>query len=215
MFDHEILSQRLTDYAGEFESHITVLCDQNQFELFRRRCEEMGAKALVIELNVGDRPIQPMLCKRHSDSASDTLKDISKMIASLASEFEIERVKVEASLSNSGIPTLNSSAENLPVDCYFEHHVKIELPVSFDEEKLRDGVKVYSGHLSKNPLNTDNSKQRRFVTQRFYRSTMQCALSQLEELERFLVEANYEILQVIREFNIYDSNIERDAGWIT
>lgn len=120
MFDYEILGQRLTDFAGEFESHITVLCDDDKFELFRTRCEELSAKALIIELNVGDRPVQPMLCKRHAASASNTLRDISRMVDSLEREFDIERVKVEASLNNNGIPELEGSAVNLPPDFYFE-----------------------------------------------------------------------------------------------
>jgi len=215
MFDFDVLSQRLAEFSGEFESHITVLCNEDKFELFRERCHELGAKALIIELNVGRRPVQPMLCKRHTASANDTLHDISSMVDSLAKEFEIERVKIEASLKNKGIPTLPGSAAKLPADCYFEHHVKLELPVNFDESKLKIGVKRFSGHLSRNPLNADQVKQRRFVTQRFYNSTMQYAQTQLEELEEFLLRDNYEILQVIREFNIYDSNVERDAGWIT
>lgn len=215
MFDSDILKQRLTHFAGEFESHITVLCEAGKFEIFRARCEELGAKALIIELNVGDRPVQPMLCKRHAASTTDTLSDISNMVDVLAKEFKVERVKVEASLRNRGIPMVGTDAEGLPADCYFEHHIKLELPVNLDDNELREQVKRYDGYLSKNPLNEDSLKQRRFVTQRFYNSTMKYALSRLDELEDFLVRTNYDVLQVIREFNIYDSNIERDAGWIT
>lgn len=41
MFNYDVLSQRLIHFSGEYESHITVLCDQDRFELFKERCQEL------------------------------------------------------------------------------------------------------------------------------------------------------------------------------
>ena len=106
-------------------------------------------------------------------------------------------------------------ADKLPADCYFEHHVKLELPLKFDELALRRCMAKYNGYLSKNPLSKEGVIQRRFVTQRFYQSTRKEAEQNLGPLLLKLQESDLKILQVIREFNIYDSNIARDAGWMS
>lgn len=214
MIDYDVLAERLHYYAGAYESHITVLCDEGMFDRFSDRCQALDAKAIVIELNVGDRPVQPMLCKRHLTGSSETLSNIVQMIGALSEEFEVERVKVEASLNNRGIPLRSDSAVRLPADCYFEHHVKLDLPNGFDDGELRNQVRKFSGHLSLNPLHTDKSRQRRFITQRFYNSTENQASLKLKQLEEYLEHTDFDVLQVIREFNIYDSNIDRDRGWM-
>jgi len=219
VFNASILKERLSFYEGDYESHITVSCDEKQFPLFEEQCALFNAKALIIELHMGATPRQPMLCKRHSNKSSknpsDSLNDIAMMVESLSKKFAIERVKVEASLRNKGIPHTLEAASKLAADCYFEHHLKIDLPNNFDEQALRLIAQQFDGHLSKNPLSKSSDRQKRFITQRFYQCTAEKAFEKLIALQTYLVQSNYQVSQVIQEFNIYDSNIGLDAGWMT
>jgi len=214
IFNSHILRDRLALYKGEFESHITVACDKDQFPFFREQCDIHNGKALIVELNEGDNPTQPMLCKRHPKNVLNTLEDISYIVDALSSNFKVVRVKVEASIHNECIPNSIIEAAELPSDCYFEHHLKVNLPDGFNEEELRKKSKKFNGHLSRNPLNRRSKKQKRFITQRFYSCTSEYSHKKLIELKAYLVQSNYDVIQVIREFNIYDSNVNLDSGWI-
>ncbi len=214
MFDKTRLENQLTKFPGNYECHITVLIDSSEFSTFEKRCKSLGAKALIIELDAGQSAIQPMLCMRLHAEAQEVLDRICGMVRVLAQDFKVQRVKVEASISNRNIPATFEETIGLAKDCYFEHHIKLELPLGFDVNQLKQSIKPLAGHLSRNPLSSGNDTEHRFITQRFYRCTLSQAGAELERLERYLLKAEIRIIQIIREFNIYDSNVGLDAGWI-
>jgi len=214
MFQAEVLRERLNYFSGQYECHITVCINKSEFAAFKSICESLAAKALTIHLENGDSAIQPMLCKRYAQGAGEVYTDIVYAVSELSKFFKISRVKVEAASTNANIPMTAAECKALPSDCYFEHHLKLELTSGQDLNTLKESVKQYDGYLSKNALSISGSLEERFVTQRFYNCALQQAEEKLLLLTNFLNENDYKIGKVIKEFNIYDSNALLDSGWM-
>ena len=214
------LYQRLKTYSGIFECHITVALPPNQPEkllLFENICKNLGGKAIIIQLTNGITPTHPMIGKILKGDADAVLSQILALIDGLSRYFSIIRLKIEAGISNNNLPVTTKDAELLPSSCYFEYHLKMLLDKAYDLKQLRALFLPYHGYVSKNTLKKDNNNnshwESRFVTQRFRLSKME-AEEHLSELLVFVNTQNIKIQKVIREFNIFDSNSDLDAGWI-
>jgi len=209
-----LLAERLAHFEGRYELHLSVGAAPDQIPSFVALCADEGAKAVVIELAQGQSAYQPMLCKyvKGSDIA---LSEVRRLSALLREHYALLRVKIEAALDNHGIPSSDREAQGLPEDCYFEHHVKVFLPQSFDLDTLRLQVRECQGHLSHNALKRgDDGRQVRFITQRYARVSDANAKAGLDRLLRLLAELGLPLCDMIREYNIYDSEIGLDAGWM-
>jgi hypothetical protein len=112
--------------------------------------------------------------------------------------FRVVRAKIEAAADNPGVPLATG---------YFEFHVKIRLV----DARLVDGAdaiaKAHGARLSQN-----GRAGTRFVTMRVYRASHAEAEAKLAALLDAL--AAFEIAGVAREYAVYDSRIELDAGWL-
>lgn len=208
------LAERLAHFEGRYELHLSVGASPAAVPSFVARCAEEGAKAVVIELDRGLSAYQPMLCKYVTGSAL-ALEEVERLSALLRERYTLLRVKIEAALDNHGIPSTDEEAQDLPEDCYFEHHVKVLLPTSVDLDELRRQVAERQGHLSRNALRReDDGRQVRFITQRYYRTSNARAKAGLERLLRLLARLRLHVGETIREYNIYDSDVGLDAGWM-
>lgn len=214
IYNKETLLKRLQHYGGLFECHITVVLSGNRVQDFCESCYALNAKPIVIELSSGATSFQPMLSKRLSGEAIAVLASIEELEAQLSAQYDVTRIKVEAALSNHGIPSTNGDAISSVRDCYFEHHVKVLLDKTEDRELLRRNLESLQGHLSRNALNQLGDTEQRFITQRFYNTGQMEAAENLEKLINFLTLEKITILDQIREYNIYDSNVDLDSGWI-
>ncbi|MBU6954995.1 hypothetical protein [Hahella sp. HN01] len=204
----------LKAFPGKYEIHITVVTrDQVALQRFVDFCAVKEAKAIVIQLSSGEHCTQPMLCKRLSGAPEKVWEQIQELCDGMASEgFSVERLKIEAAISNANIPQHDEAATQFPEYCYFEHHLKLRLPADYDLTVLRAKVRAYRGRLSSNAFWRDEEHREQFVTQRI-RGGLGKAGEVLEALRTFLADNGVEIVKDIREFNIYDSNIGLDAGW--
>lgn len=218
MKPNDILLQRLKAYPGAFECHITVALppeQPNQLVLFKQICQQLGGKTTVIQLANGKTPTQPMMNKSLKGNANLVLSQINALHQEMAKHFPIVRLKVETDTSNAGLPETTEEAESLPPSCYFEFHVKMQLEKNHDLDKLRTLLAPYHGYVSENTLEedeTDNIWEYRFATQRF-RLGKPAAEEHLSALLEFLKTQNIKVKKVNREFNLFDSNADLDAGW--
>ncbi|WNO10871.1 hypothetical protein [Teredinibacter sp. KSP-S5-2] len=210
----ETLKQRLGYFEGVHECHITVDIQPSEVEAFCHFCQHLGGDATVIELSNGHTPVQPMLGKIISPYEGETYEQILHLYNVLKVRYRILRVKVEAGLENKNIPLLDDENRSLPDTCYFEHHVKMQLRLDANLDDIRMQLKKYNAHLSNNALTVNKENQYRFATQRFDDIGKYNAGAKLQELLGFLSEKNIPACKVIREFNIYDSNKDLDAGWL-
>lgn len=217
--NNHLLTQ-LETYAGCYECHITVdlgkQADATALARFESACEALDAKAIVIQLSNGQTPMQPMLSKFMKGNSERIVTDINAMRDALARDFLVVRLKVEAGIHNNHIPQTDADIRELAQSCYFEHHIKMRLPRGMDISALQQELAVYDGYVSKNAralVQKNNQQEYRFVTQRFRRGN-DYAIQQLDALLDFLQTQEIEAQKVIREFNIFDSYADLDAGWM-
>ena len=203
------LLHQLNTYQGQYEYHLTVDLEPNntqQLHAFETLCTELNAKAIVIQLASGETPPQPMLGQFLEGQPKTVLSTIQTAAEKLQQQFTLTRVKVEASTKNSNIPKFDEDASELPISCYFEHHVKMRLPSTVKLQQLRAELMDYQGHLSRNAYTQASSSsdlESRFVTQRIW-SGNHTAKQRLDNLLNYLQERDIPAAKVIREYNIFD-----------
>jgi hypothetical protein len=203
--------------SGTFEAHVTVeASDLVDRERFRAVCEELGVKCVLIELPAGARRSQPMTSTYHRGDLAVVVEEVAELAGALRQRgFAATRVKLEAVITNTGVPASDDEARAFPAGNYFEFHVKAALPADADLEPLRAICQRHTAHLSSNALKRDeDGRSERFVTQRVYGVGRQSAEAVFERLIQDLQAGGYTLSNRLREYTIYDSNIAVDAGWI-
>lgn len=205
------------EFAGDFETHITVQCLEGAgVEPIRIWGEERNLKFHHILLDRGQFASQPMLTRfgrgRLSDelaAAEGTGRDLNLV------GFAVLRVKIEAAPWNDGVPRTSEDAAAQPGDRYFEHHIKLLLPADANLLALCELADAHSAHLSRNARRfRDDGLCERFVTQRCRSAGRIEAGEQLDTLLREIRSACHPILEIEEEYVVYDSNLAIDAGWI-
>lgn len=218
-FDDQLLLKRLAHYSGPAEVHITVSLENTSGDKarFQRACQQHNGKSIWIELESGETVNQPMYGARLFTSAQEQADEIKMLVCSFAQDFHVRRVKVEAGPHNQNIPQSSQDALDAPDDCYFEHHVALRLNSIEDLDKLKSDLKGYHGYLSKNAFKTtpESGEHIRFVTQRFSNIGQQQANIELEKLTTFVKQQEINVRRVEREYNIFDSNLHLDQGWMS
>src|SRR5262249_57555372 len=98
-------------------------------------------------------------------------------------------------------------------DCEFE--VKALLPAGSEDGRLRALCERHDAHLSRNALKQETQgRWERFITQRAYGLGRTNAEARFERLITALEAEGYVLGGRLREYSIFDSNADVDAGWI-
>lgn len=203
-------------FAGDFESHVTVRCDEP--ELARLETWAVGAEGVKlthIVLGRGRVASQPMLTITGSGTLADQHARTGELERRLeAAGFTPVRTKIEASPWTAGVPQDRAQAGKSGPARYFEHHVKVRLPPGFDWRALADVAIPHGAHVSWNARRVfGDGGQDRFVTQRCHGVGNDEARERVDELCAALRESG-EIVSVEREFVVFDSDASVDDGWI-
>jgi hypothetical protein len=221
---------------GTFEAHMTVDAGPERREAFAMLCERIGVKCVLIELAAGRSPSQPMTAAYHRGDLATVLGEIERHYVGLVEGgFSVVRVKIEAVATNAGVPVTDDEATAFP-DAYFEFHAKLRLPKTDDNvglESLLDLCVRHGAHLSRNDRKVDVSRpacggsatttarslvelatRDRFVTLRVKKSGRTRATAAFESLLDSLKTAAFAVVGVKREFTVYDSQANLDAGWL-
>jgi hypothetical protein len=205
------------EFDGEFETHITVTLQGDQpIEELISWADVRSMKCLLIELSRGEFRCQPMLSWRSLGTATEQMTRGREICQQLENEgFHVRRHKLEACPFNADVPLSPEQAASAGKDRYFEHHVKLLLPIGQDLHDLTSLAERHGAHLSRNPLRKRTvGFEERFVTQRCRLVTRDMAFASLNELLAELRSAAFQILDVESEFVVYDSNESLDAGWL-
>jgi len=201
-------------FAGDFETHVTVsLGAPCRLADLQTWSELHGLKCLHILLDRGRTPSQPMLSRRSRGTLTSELsrgRDLCQRLQT--SGFVVARLKLEVSPFNDDVP---QGTCGLGPAFYFEHHIKLLLPVGADAGSLIEIAEQHSAHLSRNALKQrDDGWEERFVTQRVADAGRIVASQRLQNLLRNLERLSIQRLKVEEEFVVFDNQIELDAGWI-
>ncbi|WP_262402984.1 hypothetical protein [Actinomadura sp. CNU-125] len=173
-----------------------------------------GVKFVHIVLERGRVASQPMLTLPSKGTLDVARGEAARLVRALRTDgFAVARVKIEAAPWNTGIPAADDEAPGPAY--YFEHHVKLLLDAGADARALVDVVRPHAAHVSRNArrVRTDG-RQERFVTQRCRRVGTGTAECRLDALVGALRATGHEIVEVEREFVVFDGDESLDDGWI-
>ncbi|MER7344629.1 hypothetical protein ABT390_04395 [Streptomyces aurantiacus] len=210
-----VAAPRIPDVHGELETHITVDCPRETDRLARWAAAR-GIGFAHIVLARGATPSQPMLGLRGKGSAAGQLAAADGVVAELARDgFRAVRVKTEAAPWADGVPQDDRAAVGLGPAQHFEHHVKLLLAAGHDRGGLEALGAPHAAHVSWNARRTRaDGREERFVTQRCRGVGRATAEARLSALLADLRAASLPVLEVEREFVLYDTNLGLDDGWM-
>lgn len=197
---------------GYFEAHVTVKpCDMTAFA---KTCERLSVKCLHIVMPQHTAQAeQPMTGSYHLGTLAHAREEVLALAQALVRDgFEVTRMKIEATGRAFGAPELDADAKGLPRDVYFEHHATVLLPEGFDEKKLEERCAANGGYVSRN---LRKSGPERFITIRSYQVGRLTADARFEALLEELRALNVPLKNRAREFAVYDSAPQIDAGWMS
>lgn len=214
------------EFAGDFETHLTLRAESGAEVVSAAAwAAGQGLKFTHIQLDRGDTPSQPMITYHGHGTLTGQRATADRWRARLTEAgFEVVREKHEVSPLNADVPNTREEALALGPGRYFETHLKLLLPADADLDELSRLVGPHRARLSRNARRTrEDGRQERFVTQRCSgvgRSLAYGMYSSLAEALRehglgnsFGQEENG-VIDTEREFVVYDSALDLDAGWM-
>lgn len=203
---------RGTGFDGVFESHVTVAaCDE---AAFARACDALGVKALFISLPRGAHPRQPMTGAHHRGALRDVMLTVHELAHELArAGFEVLRTKIEAVGPHRDLPLTDADAAAAPESNYFEHHAKVVLPSAAHEAEIAGAFAAAGAYLSRGAPRADGLELR-FVTLRSWGVGQASAEARFERVLGLAAELGLPLRNRTREYTVYDSALEVDAGWM-
>lgn len=205
------------EFAGEFETHLTIeAAGPHRLEALRRWAAARGLKCVHVVLDGGDRPSQPMLTRRGDGGLSGQIAAARSLAAELLRDgFPVRRVKVEAAPENADVPRSDEEVAAQPPERHFEHHVKLLLPPEADRAAVSEAARPHGGRLSRNAFRArSDGLEERFVTQRCYRVASDEAGRRLAGLLAAVEPFGHPVVDVEREYVVYDTDAGLDAGWL-
>jgi hypothetical protein len=204
------------------ESHITVKSSKKNTNLgdFIDVCDKVGVKANVIELISGN-PLhgktQLQGWEMHSFHLKEVLKSIKKDSHSFKeSGWDVIRAKITVNLDSSKFNSPEKMQEIkafLPKNngWYIEIRGKIvELDIVPIES--HNGIAISMNNNNMRKLSTFGKTQ--IITKRYYEMTPKEAYDNFQKIIETLKKNHHTMVDIRRQFVIYDTNPNNDAGWI-
>jgi hypothetical protein len=203
-------NNKYNNCKGLFEIHISV--EPSQIINLKLFCLENSIKPILAVTHVGDNPNQLMISKFVKGNGCDAIieaNDIKKRM--IKSGIIVKRVKVEAMISNKGVPQLPfTNKEN---SNYFEYHIKIPIKTIEEYNKVHSFCQLNEYSISFSAFKETISI---LLTLRISPSKgINYVKSKLDECIIKLKDNNINFEESIqKEFSIYDDNIDYDYNWL-
>lgn len=209
--------------SGLFECHI--FCSPlhpsvEEQDRFVSACEAVGIKALCLGLDYQGKGVINVLqsTKYYEGDAVGPTEKMLKDAEALSAHFEIVRLKLEAMSTNEGVPKTEEEAKQIPGDTYFEYHIKVDAPVSPEnDERLKALGRDLTEKLGvKIPFSCNNlrGKNQRFLNLRTYGLGLPASSRQVEQVSEEITRRGFVVGKIIREFIVFDTNKDLDRGWL-
>jgi NTP pyrophosphatase (non-canonical NTP hydrolase) len=197
-----------------FEIHVTV--ETEDIEGFKRSCECLGVKPIVIELeNSKEKSIQVMTSSDIVSSNTGAYNECKKISDFLKnSGFNVVREKIESVPWHPAAPSDKLGRTGMPKGSYFETHFTIVCDES-RRKFLELVLNKWECHLSRNVFKKmDNGQFKIMGTFRNYTWSQEKFKVHTKLIKKELKEHKFDVDKVINEFCIYDTKESKDWNWM-
>lgn len=197
-----------------FEIHVTV--ETEDIDGFKKVCETLGVKPIVIELeNSQEKSIQVMTSSDIITSNTGSYNECKRISDFLKiSGFNVVREKIETVPWHPSAPSDKMGRVGMPKGSYFETHFTIlcnESRRKFLELVLRK----WDCHLSRNVFKKlDDGQFKIMGTFRNYSWSQEKFKLHTKLIKKELKEHRFDVDKVINEFCIYDTKESKDWNWM-
>lgn len=211
------------NYPLPYEIHVTVERDENKSmeefsELFKKACEKIGVKAIVLDLenSDGEHMKDVMTSSKHKGDNRTVYEEVQRISTYLTRlGYKVVREKVETAPWHPGAP--KKPGDTMPKDCYFESHIGIEIDGSEEtREELTQQARMLNAHLSKNMFK--KLEDGKYIIMLTIRDSHVCRQEFEERIEfaiKMLQENGYRMpKKEVVEFAIYDTKLNHDYLWL-
>lgn len=195
--------------SNYYEAHITLMDTDSEFG---NHCARIGAKPLMI---VGGSQVQRMCTVKVEGDFKTALERAEKTAHAFSDlGYVVERVKVEAHPANSETPS-RANLRKIADGQYFEAHIDVDTNKG-GLEALKVVAKMNGLWISYNELKEPDAEGYRtyIATLRRHGGTIEGFRTLVNEAARHMKMRGLEVIRIIEEFCVYDSNIELDNEWI-
>lgn len=233
-------SEEKANFPLPFEIHVTVdmsrIVDENNnpvygkkrfVEDFKKQCESLGVKPIVIELQLEDGTLEDvMTSSKHFGDNRSAYEESMRIVNELKIRgYKVVRNKIESVPWHPAAPVFSTGKE-IPNGCYFESHIGVVRKPE-EKERLNEFVKYTltdshlielsgTAKLSQNFFKKSKDGSA-FINMLTYRSNM-CGSPkfklEVEGIKHLLREEGFEFEKVEVEYAVYDTNVTHDAKWI-
>ncbi len=205
---------KVADKPIPYEMHVTVHIEPERIPAFVTKCEEIGVKPIVLDLQIGSTTVVDVMTSSvHFGSNRSAYEEVRRIANDLMDgNFAVVRQKIETVPWHPASP--KEPSDKMPKDCYFESHLAV-VCTDLTVNMLTEVARVYDAHLSKNAFKKlDDQSYVMMVTYRAYDGTLSSFKKHLEDLKAHLELRSYQVEKEIIEFSIYDTKVSHDAHWI-
>lgn len=204
-----------------YEIHVTVP-NTTDIETFRAACIDLQIKPIFLDLELNDQSAikDYMTSSVYLGDNGGAIREVERIALGLeAKGFTVVRKKVETVPWHPAAPSDNDLVQEMPKDCYFESHFGIKC-LNIDRPALEGRLNMLSKmgfdlHLSKNIFKkAKDGTPVVMSTYRKYDGTFELFKSNVDLIEKDLVDSGWEVDKVIIEFSIYDTKVKHDQAWL-
>lgn len=208
-----------------YEIHVTV--EEGYVNPFKVACLALGVKPLLIQAQRdGEYDMESFEDLQTSSVIRGTLSDVWAELDRIReglteAGFTVIREKVETCPEYPDAPALSKESQEMPIGCYFEAHIPVEMPndswLESRLERLGEIAKQHSAHLSRNAFKAEEEVAIFMVTLRDHHSPLEgfewakCKLEDCLYSEGFNTASPF---SAIIEFVVHDSNLAHDDKWV-
>jgi hypothetical protein len=200
----------MSDISGVFEIHISV--DPVQITKLRLFTMKNKMKPILAVAQHGENPNQLMISKWTAGTVLEAVSRAKEIADQLKDDgLDVVRVKVEAMAHNKGVPQEANS--DVDPSHYFEFHIKIPIDEHRSWQEL-EGLAAKSGCAVS--FNAFKDTVAALVTMRVSASRGYLEAQRMKDaLLAALEEGGFAAGgEVQKEFSVFDSRPEYDAGWL-
>jgi len=184
----------------EYEIHITV--DSNDIEKFKKVCQKIGAKPVLIDVTSSK---QLMTSSKHKGVDKEYVSELMWMLRHLRGNgFHVSRSKIE----------IRPEKVKHKDFKYYESHIRLTLPKDFDKTQLINLCAKNKFHLSRNLFKSDDVYDYQMITYKDKFLSLVEFNRIIDNMKAELQRLNISFDKIEIEECIEDSHEKLDHDWL-